>query len=115
MIDAEEDSNIPMPDGTTHLHLADENAHISCVEILLNSSANINAVLKFSRITPIYIAILKDHTECINLLLLHSQTNLDDSMEPDDAKRLYTASMNVDIKVIKYLLNANVNINEPIK
>ncbi len=76
------------PTGQTPLHLAAEEGHLSCVKLLLENNANVNATTTghinleslITNITPLHRAAEFEHSICIDLLIANgAHCNIADS------------------------------------
>ena len=69
-LDTAEDVNAALPDGTTALMVAVEEAHLGCVEALLLGKADANAARRSDGCTPLISATLKGSYAIVTRLIL---------------------------------------------
>ena len=71
LLDRGADIDKAMDDEATPLHMASQNGHVEVVRALLDQGADINKT--WNGVTPLQIALRRNHTEIIHLLELAAQ------------------------------------------
>lgn len=94
--------------GYTALHYAARNGHRKICQELLSNGANVNAVTRSGKATPLHRAVTQNHIHIVELLLTaNADVNLQDS---DGFTPLHRAIMS-DCPVIAKLLISKTNLN----
>ena len=95
-------------DGVTALYMASQNGHYQCVDLLLQSKANLDIQTNEGR-TALYIASQTGHHQCVDLLL-HSKAN-PDIQSNEGATALCIASQNGHYQCVDLLLHSKANLD----
>ena len=95
-------------DGATALYMASQNGHYQCVDLLLQSKANLDVQTNEGR-TALYIASQTGHHQCVDLLL-HSKAN-PDIQSNEGATALCIASQNGHDQCVDLLLHSKANLD----
>ena len=106
--------NEPDSSGNTPLHYAAAYGWYECIKELIKAGANINANSSW-KITPLNIAMLKNHFGLVKFLL--NQPNIDVNCKDEQGRTLISLAVELNnddaLEYITYLLkdkNANPNI-----
>ena len=68
LLDAKADANLENHAGDTPLHIASENGHVRCVELLLAAGANV-ARMSQRGISPLLLSCQRGRNDCVAVLL----------------------------------------------
>ena len=97
---------------TTPLHYAAAYGWLDIIDLLLDAGADVNAANSW-KVTPINIAMLKNHQGCVKRLL--EQPNVDVNCKDEKGRTLLLLSlfsMNPEsVEFIKYLLTKGADPN----
>lgn len=98
--------------GSTALHIAANNGHGTCVEILLDSGFNIN-IKDYDGFTALHRAAQEGHFNVVNILL---ERGIDINIKTnDDGTALHDASCYGHLDVVEILLDNGIDIDSKIK
>lgn len=99
-------------DGKTPLHLASEQGHEVCIEILLNYNADISLANDRGQL-PFHAALINGHSQCVDLLIKNSKKNFSEfqSILSRRQSPLITACQNGFIDIVKILLAESIGIH----
>jgi ankyrin repeat protein len=100
-------------DGKTPLHLASEQGHRLCVEILLKYGADALLVNDLGQL-PFHAAIQNGYSQCVDLLIKNSKKDMNEfqSILSRRQSPLITACQNGFVDIVKILISENIGIND---
>jgi Ankyrin repeats (3 copies) len=99
--------------GQTPLHYAVEYNHINAIHLFLNAGANVNAVNKKTRLTPLALATkLKNSTAISMLSRAHSQNNSLGAVNNAVPTPLQIAVQGGDIQIVGNLVARGENVSQ---
>ncbi|CAF1088242.1 unnamed protein product [Adineta steineri] len=99
-------------DGKTPLHLAAEQGHASCIQMLLNYGANVLLVNYLGQL-PLHSAIQNGHSQCADLLIKNSITYMTEfhSVLLRRQSPLITACQNGFVDIVQLLISQNIGVD----
>ncbi|CAF2821950.1 unnamed protein product [Rotaria sp. Silwood2] len=102
-------------DGKTPLHLASEQGHISCIEILLNYGANV-LIENYLGQLPLHVAIQNGHSQCVDLLIKVCTKYMTEFESILSRRQLpiILACQYGFVDIVKLLISQNIGINNEI-
>ncbi|XP_037051810.1 ankyrin-1-like [Bradysia coprophila] len=112
LVEKKIDVNVKADEGVTPLYIAAENGFTTIVKILVENGADKNAN-DDEGYTPIFLAAQHDHYDIVSLLLDDTNVNVTTT---DNSTPLHMAAQNAqngNSDIAKFLINNNVNYNEP--
>jgi len=100
-------------DGKTPLHLAAEQGHRLCIEVLLKYSADI-LLPNFLGQLPLHTAIQNGHSQCVEILLEFLKRNMADFQSVLSRRQspLISACQNGFIDIVRILLSQGIGIDD---
>lgn len=99
-------------DGKTPLHLASEQGHIACVEILVNHGADFFLVNYLGQL-PLHAAIQNGHSQCVDILLKACTKNMSQFQSILSRRQLpiISACRYGFIDIVKLLISQNIGVD----
>ncbi|CAM4857143.1 unnamed protein product [Rotaria socialis] len=99
-------------DGKTPLHLAAEQGHTACVEILLKYGVDVLLPNYLGQLA-LHVAIQNGHSECVDLLIKASARNMVDFESALSRRQspLITACRNGFVDIVRLLLSQNIGLD----
>ncbi|CAF3944056.1 unnamed protein product, partial [Rotaria magnacalcarata] len=99
-------------DGKTPLHLAAEQGHTACVEILLKYDVDVLLPNYLGQLA-LHVAIQNGHSECVDLLIKASTRNMVDFESALSRRQspLITACRNGFVDIVRLLLSQNIGLD----
>ncbi|CAF3672911.1 unnamed protein product [Rotaria sordida] len=99
-------------DGKTPLHLASEQGHTSCIEILLKYNANV-LLENYLNQLPLHVAIQNGHSQCVDLLLKACTKYMTEFQSILSRRQLpiMIACQYGFVDIVKLLISQNIGIN----
>jgi ankyrin repeat protein len=89
------------------VHIASENGHVSLLEFLLKSNADVN-MCNSDKSTPLHLACRQGNKDCV-VMLLHSQARVNQSNKNGDTP-LHEAVRSGHCDTVQILLNRNADV-----